>query len=56
MNEHDYNCLLNVVSDAFNEQPADSLWSPGFDLPFAANDNDVVWALAPFPEGWEASC
>lgn len=56
MNELDFDRLLDAVSDAFDERPFDSLWSPPLTPPAAANDNDLTWALVPFPDGWHATC
>ncbi|MDB5520850.1 MAG: hypothetical protein JWQ82_447 [Tardiphaga sp.] len=56
MNELEFDRLLDAVSDAFDERPLDLLWSPPLVPHSAANDNDLTWALVPFPEGWRGSC
>jgi hypothetical protein len=30
--------------------------APQFSAPKAANDNQHVWPLIPFPQGWNAVC
>ena len=55
MNDLEFDRLLDAVSDAFKERPYDSLWSPPLVPSIAANDNDLEWALVPFPDGWTAS-
>jgi hypothetical protein len=59
MSEAEFERLLDAVRTAV--APA-----PGDDLPLyaqvpdqsrtAANDNQLVWDMIPFPDGWYASC
>jgi hypothetical protein len=51
MTEREYDRMLDVVQDAITGDEAAREWAE----PVAANDNDVIWPLLPFPEGWTAS-
>jgi hypothetical protein len=59
MSEVEFDRLLDAVRTAVSPAPHDdfSSFAPPFDQsPKAANDNQVVWGLVPFPDGWYASC
>jgi hypothetical protein len=64
MGELEFDRLLEMVSDAFGsdsrandsrEHEMCAFWRV-WKAPPAANDNQTVWSLIPFPAGWGASC
>jgi hypothetical protein len=59
MTEVQFDELLDVVRTAIAPDAYDSFFGHNLapmEPPRAANDNDVVWPLIPFPEGWTGSC
>lgn len=59
MSEAEFERLLDAVRTAVAPTPSEnlSLHAGAFDRPrSAANDNQVVWDIIPFPDGWYAAC
>ena len=60
MSEAEFDRLLDAVRTAIAPRPSDDfrVFTPevATQPSYAANDNDVVWPLIPFPDGWHASC
>ena len=57
MSEAEFDLLLESVMTAVTSAPQDALAQlSAYDLPKAANDNELAWPLMPFPEGWGAAC
>ena len=57
MSEAEFDLLLENVMTAVTSAPQDALAQlSAYDLPKAANDNELAWPLMPFPEGWGAAC
>jgi hypothetical protein len=59
MSEVEFEQLLDAVRAAVAPTPSENL--PVFARAFnpsqdAANDNQQVWDITPFPDGWYASC
>ena len=58
MSEAEFNLLLDVVRTVVEPAPEYELvqWAwRNRAAPTAANDNDQVWPLLPFPDDWYAS-
>lgn len=53
MSEAEFNRLLDAVNEAIAPVPQEEALA---DLPKASNDNEPVWPLISFPEGWFAAC
>ena len=67
MSEVEFDLLLDAVQAAiapvpgedfmFASLPISNARRPQFSAPpRAANDNQLVWPLIPFPQGWNAAC
>jgi hypothetical protein len=60
MSEVEFDRLLDVVRTAIAPVPGEDLMLASLPIfntpPRAANDNQLVWPLIPFPEGWNAAC
>jgi hypothetical protein len=59
MSEVEFDRLLDAVRIAIAPVPGeDAMFAsrPTFNTPpMPANDNDLVWPLIPFPDGWNAA-
>ncbi|MBC7581162.1 MAG: hypothetical protein H7312_27955 [Tardiphaga sp.] len=59
MSEAEFNLLLDAVRTEIEAVADDDLHGQAMmfaPIPMAANDNDGVWPMVPFPDGWQASC
>jgi hypothetical protein len=59
MSEAEFDRLLDAVRTAVAPVPQEDFlpYPSTFTAPSpAANDNQMAWALVPFPEGWYAAC
>jgi hypothetical protein len=59
MSEAEFERLLDAVREAVAPVPGENLQlhARSFDQPRrGANDNQRVWDIVPFPDGWYASC
>ncbi|MET0877224.1 MAG: hypothetical protein ABWY14_08805 [Tardiphaga sp.] len=59
MSETEFDLLLEVVRSEIAAEAMDDMHGQAMmfaPIPTAANDNDMVWPLVPFPDGWTASC
>ena len=58
MNEAEFDRLLDAVRTALAPAPQEDFLTyaqTAHQPPQAANDNQLAWALIPFPEGWYAA-
>jgi hypothetical protein len=58
MSEVEFDRLLDAVSMAIAPAPEEELahLAASDEAAEAANDNETVWPLFPFPQGWYATC
>jgi len=60
MSEVEFDRLLDAVRTAVSPVPREDCMVltrlPIFNALKAANDNQSIWPLLPFPEGWNAAC
>jgi hypothetical protein len=60
MSEVEFDRLLDAVRTAIAPTLGEDFMLASLPIfntpPRAANDNNLVWPLIPFPEGWNAAC